>query len=416
VVAIAGVATAAVVLLALPLAVVLQRAHRDEDLLRLQRDTIAATRSIDLSARRDDPIELPSSGPALAVYDRAGRRVAGRGPAAAPAIVREVLRTARPADTTDENQLEVAVPLLDGERVAGAVHAERHASGAAHDTRAAWLVLAAIAVGIIGAAAVAALVVGRRLAQPLERLTAAARRLGQGDSTVRAGRADVPEVDAVGAALDATARRLGELIGRERAFTTNASHQLRTPLAALRIELEGLALRDPGAPELAAALAQVERVEATVDTLLAVARDDREPDARADLEALISAARERWHGILAADARPLRTLPAEEPAIARASENVVNEIVDVLVDNAHRHGAGAVTLGARRLEGWVALDVADEGPGFTDGGGSQEPGSHGIGLELARSLAHTEGGRLIVVSSRPGAVVTLLLRGGADGE
>ena len=61
VIAIAGVAAVAVLLLAVPLAIVLQRTYRDEDLLRLQRDTVAATRGIDLSARRSDPIELPRS-------------------------------------------------------------------------------------------------------------------------------------------------------------------------------------------------------------------------------------------------------------------------------------------------------------------------------------------------------------------
>src|SRR5207249_4659358 len=62
VLAIAGVAIAAVVLLAVPLAVVVERSYREEDLLRLQRDTIAASRALDVSGQRDDPIELPSMG------------------------------------------------------------------------------------------------------------------------------------------------------------------------------------------------------------------------------------------------------------------------------------------------------------------------------------------------------------------
>jgi signal transduction histidine kinase len=95
---------------------------------------------------------------------------------------------------------------------------------------------------------------------------------------------------------------------------------------------------------------------------------------------------------------------------------VVNEILEVVVDNAHRHGGGAVTVTVRAGERWVAVDVADEGPGFGDdperafvrrAEGSGD--GHGIGLALARSLAHAEGGRL---TARPGPapVVTLLLR------
>ncbi|MCW3006905.1 MAG: sensor histidine kinase, partial [Solirubrobacterales bacterium] len=82
--AIVGVAAAAVVLFTVPLALVLQRSYRDEDLMRLQRDTVGATRAIDLSTQAGDPVELPRlTATAVAAYDRSGRRVGGRGPARA---------------------------------------------------------------------------------------------------------------------------------------------------------------------------------------------------------------------------------------------------------------------------------------------------------------------------------------------
>jgi signal transduction histidine kinase len=414
VIAIAAVAGAAVILFAVPLAVVLRHGYRDEDLLRLQRDTIAATRGIDVSSRPGDPIELPRSADALAVYDAGGRRVAGRGPASAPSVVTSVLRTGRPADATHGGRLEVAVPLLVAERVTGAVRAVRSDAGAARDTRGAWLVLAAIATGLIAAAGMAALVLGRRLAAPLERLAGAAQILGEGDFSVRAPRAGVTEVDAVGAALDATAARLGDVIARERAFTTNASHQLRTPLAGLRLELEALALREPDHAELAAALAEVDRLEATIETLLTVARDARRPGELADLARLVDDAESRWRDVLAADARPLRSRSTAHPATARASRRVVDEILDVLLDNAHVHGRGAVTLTVRDVDGWLALDVADEGAGFSgdpDLAMTCRPRAdgHGIGLALARELADAEGGRIVVTSAGPRPVLTLLL-------
>ena len=110
--AIAGVAAVAVLLFAVPLAIVLGGAHRTSDLLRLQRDTFAATRQIDLSGDAGDAIELPPSRDALAVYDRAGRRVTGRGPGTAPGVVRRVLRTGRPAEAPGGATLVVAVPLV----------------------------------------------------------------------------------------------------------------------------------------------------------------------------------------------------------------------------------------------------------------------------------------------------------------
>ena len=98
VLAIAGVAAVAVLLLAVPLGVVLSRHYRDEDLLRLQRDAVAATRQIDVPRRAGDRVELPRSGDTLAVYDRSGKRIAGSGPARAPAAVRRALDSGGPTD------------------------------------------------------------------------------------------------------------------------------------------------------------------------------------------------------------------------------------------------------------------------------------------------------------------------------
>jgi signal transduction histidine kinase len=414
VVAIAGVAAAAVILLAVPLGLVVQRSYRDQDLLRLQRDTIAATRQIDLG-RSGDPIELPRSSDALAVYGRDGRRRAGRGPAVASPVVRRALR-GRPADASTGGHFEVAVPLLNGERVAGAVRAERADAGAAKDTRGAWLIIGAIAAAIVLAATLAALLLGRRLSRPLERLAASARRLGEGDFSVRPAPAGIAEVDAVGSALDATARRLDELISRERAFSADASHQLRTPLQALRIELESIELRGGAPDELPAALDQVDRLQATIDTLLAVARDaPRTSTATSDPVAVLEEVEARWRGPLAAAARPLRMRVDGDVPRVLASGAIVNEIAEVLVANAVRHGRGTVTLRLRPVEGFVVLDVGDEGPGFS---GDPEAAferratsanGHGIGLALARSLAHAEGGRLTVSRAGPSPVVTLTL-------
>jgi len=185
-----------------------------------------------------------------------------------------------------------------------------------------------------------------------------------------------------------------------------------------RLELEGLELRDPGTRELPAALAQIDRLETTINTLLSVARDTRPSNEHVDLRAVLGEAETRWRGILATEARPIRTA-APHSAHARASEPVVNEIVDILVDNAHRHGAGAVTLAVRRLDKWLALDVADEGGGFAATGANGDTGDdrrHGIGLSLARSLAHAEGGRLVLPSPGRRPAVTLMLRTADDDQ
>jgi signal transduction histidine kinase len=414
VVAIAGVAAVAVLLLAVPLGTVLSNHYRDEELLRLQRDTVAATREIDVSNRAGDRIELPPSGDTLGVYDRTGERLGGRGPLRAPSIVRDALRTGRVSDAAGDGRLTVAVPLLTRERVTGAVMAVRADDAAVRDARGAWLVLGAVALGIVLVAVLAALLLGRRLAGPLERLAAAARRLGHGDFSVRSERAGIPEVDEVGAALDATAARLDELLRRERAFSADASHQLRTPLQALRIELEAAELGGDAGPEVAAAIAQVDRLEATIDTLLTVARDTERSEAVTDLGALLEDAESRWRGSLAASGRPLRLRLRTDATRARASSPVVSEVLDVLLGNAERHGAGAVTVTLLQRDGWLAVDVADEGPGFSDSERAfvrraADGAGHGIGLALARSLAQAEGGSLTITDPGPSPTVRLML-------
>lgn len=413
---ITAVATAAVVLFAIPLGVVLHRSFRDEELLRLQRDAVAATRQIDLGPPGGDVVELPPSVDPLTVYDLAGRRVTGSGPAQADDLVGEALRRGRPVTAGHDGELAAAIPLLHNERVTGAVLATRDDTRVDRDTRRAWLALGALALVVIALAAIAAILFGRRLAGPLERLGHAAGRLGSGDFSVRAPRSGVEEIDAVGRALDSAAERLEDLIGRERSFSAEASHQLRTPLAALRIELEAMELRGDRDAGLQAALTQVERLQATIDTLLAVARDGSAGTAVADLVALVDDALERWRGPLASSGRALRSASEVGLAQARAHPGVVREIVDVLLHNALRHGAGEVRVTIRPLDDWVAVDVRDEGPGFSGdpeaafarrGGG---PAGHGIGLALARALANAEGGRLSLTGIGPHPVVSLVLR------
>lgn len=417
--AIAGVAALAVVLFALPLALVLERIYRGEELLRLQRDTVAATRQIDIAGTPGDPLELPPDPETLAVYDTDGRRIAGRGgPGLADAVVRDALRTEAPADQQSGGRLVVAVPLVVDERLTGVVRAERSDAGAAKSAHRRWWFMAAVAAGVVGLAILAALILGRRLARPLEQLALAARRLGEGDFALRAPAAGIREVDEVAGALNAAAGRLDDLVSRERAFSANASHQLRTPLAALRLELETMELNGDSSPQLPTALAQVDRLQETIETLLSLARGEPADDSVTPLRELLEDACSRWRGPLAAQGRTLR-VRSESPEIrVRASPSVLREILDVLLDNAVRHGSGAVELQARLSGGSVAVDVADEGTGppldaeevFARRAGV---GGHGIGLALARSLAHAEGGRLLLSKPAP-PVFTLFLPNASD--
>jgi signal transduction histidine kinase len=412
VIAIVSVAAASVVLFAIPLGIVQQRELRDQELVRLQRDAVAATRAVDVPGRTGDPVEVPRSRDRLAVYARDGRLLTGAGPVAADDPVRTALRTAEPATEQRAGRLIVAVPVLARERVTAALRASRSTAGIDADVRQRLLVVAAIAFGVMIAAALAALAVARRLVRPIDRLSDAAARLGDGDFSARAPRAGVAELDAVAATLDSTAERLEELLQRERAFTADASHQLRTPLAALRLELETLDLEGV---DIQRPLEQVDRLEGTIDTLLAVARDVPRERGEVDLVAVVDGLGSTWHSRLAADARPLYLRIVAPTVHAQAAAPVVEHIADVLIDNAYRHGEGAVTVTVRTAAGGAAIDVADCGPGLRGdpeaafARRASSANGHGIGLSLARSLAQAEHGRLIVTDPGPNPVFTLLL-------
>jgi signal transduction histidine kinase len=259
----------------------------------------------------------------------------------------------------------------------------------------------------------------RRLTTPVRALATTAARLGEGDFGARAARSGVPELDEAAAALDVTASRLGDLVERERAFSADASHQLRTPLTALRLTLES-ALEDPSSDartSIAHAVDEVDRLQTTIEELLALARDAPHPRAPVDLATLVDEVDTRWHGTLAAAGRPLRTTVDDDLPPVVASTPAVRHVIEILVDNAVVHGGGAVAVHVRRAPGGVSVEVSDEGAGVDGAAGdvfarrSASDQGHGIGLSLARSLAEAEGGELVLRRAAPNPLFALLMPG-----
>ncbi|MFZ5851763.1 MAG: sensor histidine kinase, partial [Actinomycetota bacterium] len=355
-------------------------------------------------------------GATTGLYDAGGRRVLGQGPSVADGAVRAALG-GDVGSATDGGDLVAAVPVISGGQVIGVVRVATAQAALTGRLLASWAGMTALALAAVAAAAALAHRQARRLAAPLEQLAAAAAALGGGNFTVRAAPSGIPEIDVAATAVNTTAGRLGELVARERAFSADASHQLRTPLTRLRLELETALAGEPaGLPAAAArAIDAVDQLEATIDDLLALARDVPGQREELDVTDLLAQLRAQWHGPLAAAGRPLRLQTDGEVPAPRAARAAVWQILQVLVDNAARHGRGAVTVTVRDAGGAVAVDVTDEGPGVAGRGEEvfrrRAPGSagHGIGLALARALAEAEGGRLLLSRPGPGPVFTLLL-------
>ncbi len=385
---IVGVAAIAVVLVGVPLGFAVERLYANQEVLRLERSASDTLRSIDTSTFGDgDPVELPPSGTTrFAVYDRTGERIAGAGPARADKPVNRAL-AGSVDDTRESGLIVVAVPVDGSERVVGALRASRSEAVVVNRTRRTWGVMALIAAAALLIAALLARVQARRLTRPLDELASAATRLGSGDFTVRSARSGIDELDRASSALDTTAARLGGLVARERAFSADASHQLRTPIAGLRVHVESSLitpdtdLRDA----LAGTLEPIDRLETTVEDLLRLARDTHVDRSPLDVARLVLDTERHWHGIYAARGRPLRVVLDPDLASPAVSEPAIRQILGALLSNAERHGSGIVTVTARNRPGAVTIEVADEGEGVAEPRGifdRRSASGHGIGLAL----------------------------------
>ena len=229
------------------------------------------------------------------------------------------------------------------------------------------------------------------------------------------------ELERLGATLNEMLGRLEAALERERGFVAEAGHELRTPLALLRAELD-FALHHAGTEaELRDALreasAETDRVVQLAGDLLLIASSDQnelplrlEPIAAADL---LESVRNRfaWRA-----EETGRSLEAQAPAdlTLRGDRLRLEQALGNLVENALRHGEGSVRLEARHVGGDVELHVTDGGPGFREsfldrafdrfsrGDESRTGGGAGLGLAIVDAIARTHGGTAIAANRRDG--------------
>jgi len=217
------------------------------------------------------------------------------------------------------------------------------------------------------------------------------------------------EVERLGSTLNEMLGRLEAGLQRERDFVADAGHELRTPLALLRTELE-LALRQGQSEEelreaLRVSVEEVDRLAQLADDLLLIARYDRgrlplrveSVDARSLLDSVVT--RFQWRADEAT-----RPLASEAPSglTVRGDRLRLEQALGNLVDNALRHGRGRVTLRAAGANGSVELAVEDQGDGFADGFAERaferfsraqhDAGGAGLGLAIVRVIAEAHGG------------------------
>ncbi len=447
----------ALVLAVLEIPLGLEFAHRQVDELTgsVERDAFALAGFVeDVLEREPDLGEDPTSGQAIdlqalvesyeagsggrvVIVDSEGRALADSSPPVegeryfdtrpevATALEGEVATGTRSSETLDERIVYVAVPVASGGTVHGAVRITYPTSEVDRRISENWLRLGAVALITLALAAAIGVALARSVTRPLRDLQRAATSLGSGDLSARApASAGPPEVREVARAFNDMANRLSQLVGAQEEFVSEASHQLRSPLTALRLRLENLeaSVPEPSRPEVEAAAREARRMSRLVDGLLTLARADRtSPELTAeelDLGTVLDERRLGWEPVAEEQGVSVEVAPSTG-AVVRASRDRVEQIVDNLLANAIDASppGGTVRLSAAGVGGAVELHLTDEGRGLSPEErsrafdrfwrASQEGGAlggTGLGLAIVKRLAGADGAEVELREAKGGGV------------
>ena len=432
-------------MLEVPLGFINARNERDRLTSKVERDAVSIASLAESTMEGDAPKStMPAikalagrytadTGARVVITDRKGVAVVDTAPPAPgvrsfasrpefrSALHGDVATGIRHSVTLGYDLLYVAVPIASGGTVIGAVRITYPTSELDRRIRNYWLVLAGIAAVVLGVATLIGLSFARWIRRPLAGLEEAAAEAGAGDLSARAPVPDAPpELRRLALEFNDMVARVDGLVSVQREFVADASHELRTPLTALRLRLENLErhVGEGGRSSLTAAEAEVDRLSALVDELLALARADAgvAPAESVDLAAAAAARLEAW--------RPAAEevhLELDAPARARVGADRVTQVVDNLLSNALRHApeSSVVTVRVARSGPFAELTVSDRGPGLTAeqkarafdrfwraGSGS---GGSGLGLAIARRLVEVDGGT-IELRDAPGGGLEAVVR------
>jgi signal transduction histidine kinase len=352
-------------------------------------------------------------------------------PEIAAALDGERTSGARASATLGADLLYVALPVTSGGTVHGAVRITYPTSTVDARIRSTWIRLAALSAVVLGLVAAVGVVFAAGVTRPVRRLRQASGRLADGDLAARVDTSGgPPELRALGETFNTTADRLARVIDAQHRFVADASHQLRTPLTALRLRLETLAphVTEQARPKLDAAIAETDRLGRLVHSLLLLARLDAasiDPVA-ADLSAAVAERIDAWAPVAAERGVRIRARCGDVEhvlAIAGALEQILDNLLANAIDASP---AGTeIVVSVDPTDDATELHVVDRGPGMDattraraferfwrpTGEPSDRTGTgFGLGLAIVSQLAAQSGGTARLEAGPDGVGLDAIVR------
>ena len=325
-----------------------------------------------------------------------------------------------PGPSTEE-LLYVAVPVLNGDKVLGAVRITFPSSTVDQAVNQRLRGILTVAGITLLLAALVAFVIASNITRRIRQLEHVTEEFTQGNLHSRADESEgAPEIQSLAHSFNLMAERLNRMMEQQAAFAADASHQLRTPLTALQLRLERameLAPQDPQAAveRLDAAMVEAERLQRLVEGLLVLSRAENSANPmlmKFDLAVIAQERVESWEA-LAAESNVTVELGNNPHVIVTAVSGAIEQVIDNYIDNALAVSpqGSTITVSSQIGQGHVTVHVMDEGPGISETdiskafnrfwrAKSDESGS-GLGLAIVERLVTASGGAVKLENRDP---------------
>ena len=419
-----GLTAIVIVALGVPLGIAYQHDVQHDRTLQVQAGTAALATLVDDSAERSITVTAPVLAAKYAqqlrariiVLDpRTGVLADTGGGSVSPFL--PAVRDAQPGQITTGSaagRLYVIASTIGGGHVL-AIYQEVGANSA---VRHYWLLIGLFAGGALIVAAGIGLLLARSVTRPLRTLERATLTAGEGHPAA-VPETGPPEVRSLARSFNEATRRLNRLLDAQAEWVSDASHELRTPLAAMRLRLENARSGPTSDEDIAAALADLDRLTRITDDLLALSRLDATSGSPSpvDIEQVIADRIALWSPLAAEQSVTLIPDIDGHPFVTSRG-GTVEQALDNLLANAFEASPAhsSITISARPEGDSVAIHVIDEGPGMTPQdrarafdrfwrGTTARPGEgSGLGLAIVRSLVERDRGTVELRAAASGGI------------